>query len=61
MKLYKYIWGNRFDNFGNETKRFSLKNRICKIVAVGKRRSIMVKFIDNGQIEIIDRYAVRPV
>ena len=46
-------------NWGNNEKRRTLQNRPCRIVAVGKFNSVMVRFLDNGQEEIISRRALR--
>lgn len=54
MNLYRYCWGN------NE-KRKTLKGRICEVMARGKMNSICIRFIDNGQKEIVSRYSVRKV
>ena len=50
--MYKYIWGN------NE-KRKTLKDRFCNVLARGKKNSILIEFIDNGQKEVVSRYSVR--
>lgn len=52
LQLYIYCWGN------NE-KRATLKNRVCKIISRGKMNSCQVEFMDNGQREIISRNAIR--
>ena len=51
---YKYIWGN------NE-KRKTMKNRICNVISRGKKNSVLIQFIDNGQKEIVSRYSIRKV
>jgi hypothetical protein len=50
---YRYSWGNN-------PKRATLKNRLCRIIAAGAKRSVMVEF-ENGQREIVDRWALRKV
>lgn len=50
--LYYFAWGN------NE-KRASMKGRICKVLARGKKNSILIEFIDNGQQEIVSRNSIR--
>jgi hypothetical protein len=50
--LYVYKWKN------NE-KRSQMFDRICIVVARGKQNSAMVRFLDNGQEEIISRNALR--
>lgn len=42
----------------NNEKRITLYKRPCRIVSRGKMNSICVEF-DNGQREIVSRYAVR--
>ena len=59
--LYKFIWKNKYDKLGNETKRNELYNRTCKIIKYGRMRSVKVMFIDNGQIEIVDKYSLKYV
>ncbi len=48
---YRYRWGN------NE-KRRQMKNRICEVIARGRRNSCRVRFCDDGQEEIISRNAL---
>jgi hypothetical protein len=50
--LYFYIWGN------NE-KRSLMKDRICRIIAHGKKNSVWIEFVDNGQQEIVSRNSLR--
>ena len=50
--LYKYYWGN------NE-KRKKMKGRVCKVLARGRMNSCSIKFLDNGQTEIVSRNALR--
>lgn len=50
--MYRYIWGNN-------VKRALMKGRICNVLARGKKRSVLIEFIDNGQKEIVDRYSIR--
>lgn len=52
MQKYRYVWGNN-------SKRETLKNRICIVLARGKMNSAKVKFLDNGQCEIISRNTLR--
>jgi len=51
-KLYRYSWGN------NE-KRRTMKDRICKILATGSKCSALIEFTDNKQREIISRLSLR--
>ena len=51
MKTYLYGWGNN-------TKRKTMKNRTCQVLARGRMNSIMIKFVDNDQIEIVSRWSI---
>ena len=53
-QLYIYNWGNN-------TKRATMQGRVCRVLARGKKSSIMIEFLDNGQREITDRMSVRKV
>jgi hypothetical protein len=53
-QIYIYKWGN------NE-KRKTMKGLKCQVVCRGTMNSCMVRFIDNGQIEIISRNALKKV
>jgi hypothetical protein len=53
-ELLVYSWGN------NE-KRATLKGRECHVLIQGKKRSVMIEFIDNGQREIVSFRALRKV
>lgn len=44
--------------WGNNPKRATLKGRMCRIVASGKKNSVLVVF-DDGQLEIVSRRALR--
>lgn len=48
---YTYQWRNN-------PKRETLKGRSCRVVARGKKNSIMIEF-ENGQREIVSRYSIR--
>jgi hypothetical protein len=50
---YRYSWGNN-------PKRATLKGRLCRILAAGKKNSVMVEF-EDGQREIVSRRALRKV
>ena len=52
MITYRFTWANN-------PKRAALKGRVCRKIATGRMRSVLVEFIDNGQREIVDRYALR--
>lgn len=52
--LYRYKWGNN-------SKRKTMKGRFCRILAYGKKNSIMIEFIDNGQQECVSRYSVEEI
>ena len=43
--------------WGNNEKRATMKGRECKIIARGKKNSICIEFLDNGQREIVSRYS----
>ena len=47
----KYIWGNN-------SVRAKYKGQICKVLAYGKMRSVLVEFSDGHRM-ITDRYALR--
>ncbi len=49
---YVYAWGNN-------PKRISMKNRLCKIIARGKMNSVMIEFMDNGQTELVSRRSLK--
>ncbi len=50
---YYYAWGNN-------SKRVTLKDRPCRVVARGKMNSVLIEF-ENGQREVVSRYAIRKV
>jgi hypothetical protein len=56
---YRFAWGNN-PHLWKQRKRATLKNRLCRIIAAGAKRSVMVEF-ENGQREIVDRWALRKV
>jgi hypothetical protein len=45
--------------WGNNPKRETLKGRRCRVLARGAKNSCLIEF-ENGQREIVSRYAVRP-
>jgi len=49
---YRYAWAN------NE-KRKTMKGRLCKIISTGKKNTVAVQFLDNGQMEAVSRRALR--
>jgi len=51
-KIYRYTWGIN-------SKRKTLKGRKCEILARFKMNSILIRFLDNGQMEVVSRWAVR--
>lgn len=53
-----FVWKN--GPWPNNPKRASLTGRHCRIIASGTKRSLLVEF-ENGQREIVDRYALRPM
>jgi len=52
--IYKYAWKNN-------SKRAELYGRHLKVLARGKKGSILVEFVDNGQREVISHYALKKV
>ena len=50
---YRYCWSN------NE-KRSTLHRRECEVIARGRMNSALVKF-ENGQREIVSRFALRRI
>jgi hypothetical protein len=53
-KLYRYVWKNN-------DKRAGLYGRECIIEASGKKNSVLIRFIDDGQQEIVSRNALKKV
>ena len=49
-----YLWGNN-------SKRLSLKGRICVVIAWLSKNSCIVEFVDDGSRECISRYAIKLV
>lgn len=49
-----YIFG-----WKNNPKRKTMYGRECKLLACMKRDSVVIEFIDNGQVEVTDRKALR--
>jgi len=47
-QLYKYRWGNNRDETGRH--RLQFKGRKCTITARGKKNSVCLRFIDNGEL-----------
>lgn len=55
MMQYRYGWKNN-------PKRKSMYNRTCcVIVDGGVANSVLVEFEDNGQREIVSKFALRPM
>ena len=50
--LYRYCWGN------NE-KRVTMKDRLCRVLTRGKMNSCLIEFTNNNQREIVSRNAIR--
>lgn len=48
---YEYVWGNN-------PKREVLKDRRCRVIARGKKNSVMIEF-EGGQREIVSRNSIR--
>ena len=51
-QLYLYRWGNN-------SKRVTMKGRICRVLARGKKNSCSIEFIDNGQQEVVSRNSLK--
>lgn len=49
--IFIYKWGNN-------SKRATLKGRRCRVIAWGSLNSCLVKFLDNGQQEVVSRWAL---
>ena len=52
--VYTYRWGNT-------PERARMKGRRCVVLARGAMNSALVRFIDDGQREVISRNALRRV
>jgi hypothetical protein len=52
MSLYVYVWKNN-------QKRAQLYDRQCVVLVRGAMNSCLVEFVDNGQREIVSRWAIR--
>lgn len=52
--VYRFAWKNN-------DKRATLYGRACRVVARGRMNSVLIEFTDNGQREVVSRYAVRKV
>lgn len=48
-------------NWGNNSKRKTLKGRFCFVIARGKKNSIAIEFLDNQQREVVSRNSIRRV
>ena len=53
MTAYPYIF-----NWGNNSKRATMKGRKCKVNARGKMNSMEIEF-EDGQKEIVSRNSIR--
>jgi hypothetical protein len=54
-QLYKFCWGNN-------SKRQTMKGRICRVICRAKKmNSCGIQFIDNGQLECVSRNSLRKV
>lgn len=51
-QLYRYYWGNT-------PVRKTLKGRLCHIITIGKKNTVLLKFIDNGELVTTSRRALR--
>lgn len=53
MTAYPYVY-----YFANNEKRKTLKGRKCRVLGHGKMNSVLIEF-EDGQKEVVSRYAVR--
>jgi len=51
-QVYIYRWGTN-------PKQRSMKGRKCVVLQRGRRNNCCVKFLDNNQVEIVSRWALR--
>ena len=51
--------GDFIFTWGNNEKRKTLKGRRCNVLAYGKKNSILVRFTDNDQCEVVSRNSIR--
>ena len=51
-QLYKYVWGNL-------PCRLQWKGRTCRVLVWGKKNTVMVEFVDNGELLNTSRNALR--
>ena len=49
---FPYAWANN-------PKRAAMKGRTCELLARGSLNSALIRFVDNGQIEVVSRNALR--
>lgn len=49
---------NLIYTWGNNEKRITLKGRSCRILAEGKKNSIMIEF-EDGQREIVSKFSIK--
>jgi hypothetical protein len=54
MTLYRYAWGNN-------PVRARMKGRICRLLGSGKRNTVLIEFLDDGEQQITSRRALRKV
>ena len=52
VPLYRFCWGNN-------SKRETMKGRVCRVICRGAMNSAMIEFTDNGQREVVSRNALR--
>lgn len=52
--VWVYTWGN-------SERRRELKGRRCVIEAKGRKRTVLVRFLDTGERVTTDQYAIRRV
>ena len=54
LERTKYVY-----RWGNNSKRLSLKNRLCIVLHRGIMNSALIMFSDNGQKEVVSRNSLR--
>lgn len=52
IQLYRYKWKN-------SERRRELFGRACKVLFRLKMNSAVIEFIDNGQVEVVSRNALK--
>ena len=53
-QLHRYVWGNN-------PKRAKLKGRICRKMCAGSMNSVLIEFMDNGELVNTSIRALRKI